>query len=266
MEQAAPAQSPPIPPLDDAYPQSTSLLSNTTSEALHESAVYPSPVPEPNSDLRNPHPFDSSFVLDSISFDPPMSDAAPLDPLLLDPSGLDPSLFGASAFNLSRQAEHETEPFGTGLFWNPWSENVAQHDTGQSAPVLFHRQIADIPCTATYNWNAPSARVEPIAESDNIRHRLPSGQAYIRIVSKGRIIYRHPTAGQSYGKGRTRWELEREKNTTLRGGNKWAMWKDQDEWETAKWMATTKTSQSSLNQLLKTERVSRFQLAEHAYT
>ena len=98
--------------------------------------------------------------------------------------------------------------------------------------------------------------VEPIVGPENIRHRLPSGQAYIRIVSKGRVIYCHPTAGQSYGKGRTRWEDKREKNATLRGGNKWAMWKDKDEWETVKWMATTKTSQSSLNKLLKTERVS----------
>jgi hypothetical protein len=76
------------------------------------------------------------------------------------------------------------------------------------------------------------------------------------VVSEDRVVYQHPTAGQSYGKDRTQWEAEREKNTALRGGNQYAMWKDKDEWETARWMATTKVSQSALNELLKTERVS----------
>jgi hypothetical protein len=115
------------------------------------------------------------------------------------------------------------------------------------------------------NLDAPSAQDGPIGEQDPIRHRLPTGQAYVRIISKGRIIYRHPTAGRSYGKGKTRWEAEREKNIEQRGGNQWGMWKDKDEWETVKWMTTTKVSQSSLNELLKTERVSSPKFW-HAYT
>ncbi|KAF8593530.1 hypothetical protein BDV93DRAFT_527189 [Ceratobasidium sp. AG-I] len=111
-------------------------------------------------------------------------------------------------------------------------------------------------CTATHSAEMPNAQVEPTQELDRVRHRLQSGQPYIRIVSRGRVIYRHPTAGQSYGKGQTRWEAEREKNKTLRGGNRWGMWKSKDEWESVKWMATTKVSQSGLDKLLKTERVS----------
>lgn len=99
-------------------------------------------------------------------------------------------------------------------------------------------------------------QVQPEVPSASHLLHQPVQQSYIRIVSKGRIIYRHPTAGRSYGKGRTRWEIERKRNNELRGANRWAMWGTQDEWETVKWMATTKVSQSSLNKLLKTKRVS----------
>jgi hypothetical protein len=104
--------------------------------------------------------------------------------------------------------------------------------------------------------NTQNVQVEPSAPSTNSQHHLPVESPYIRIVSKGRIIYRHPTAGRSCGKGRTRWEIERERNNKQRGGNRWAMWASQDEWESVKWMASTKVSQSSLNKLLKTKRVS----------
>lgn len=80
-------------------------------------------------------------------------------------------------------------------------------------------------------------------------HDLP----YTRIKSKGRVIYRHPTAGRVYGRGQTPWEAEREQNKA-KGGNRWAMWRSKDEWESVKWMATEKVSQASVNKLLKTER------------
>lgn len=90
----------------------------------------------------------------------------------------------------------------------------------------------------------------------DVQDFLTAEKAYIRVVSKGRVVYRHPTAGRSYGKGQTRWETERDKNNKLRDGNPYGIWKSKDEWEAAKWMATTKVSQSSINELLKTERVS----------
>ncbi|KAG9077654.1 hypothetical protein FRC06_008786, partial [Ceratobasidium sp. 370] len=173
-----------------------------------------------------PGEFDSG-LFDSDSLDLPLA----FDPsLVFDPSlAFDPSL----TFDLGRHVEHAMGPF-----WNPWVE-----DAGQVQQDI-----------ATHNLDTPSAPDNTIGGLHQIRHRLPLGEAYVRIVSKGRIIYRHPTAGRSYGKGKTRWEVERDKNIEQQGGNRWGMWKHKDEWETVKWMATTKVSQSSLNKLLKTER------------
>ncbi|KAG8788454.1 hypothetical protein FRC12_014553 [Ceratobasidium sp. 428] len=104
--------------------------------------------------------------------------------------------------------------------------------------------------------NAEGAQVEPGPgiTSDNIRGLLQAEKAYVRRVGKGRIIYQHPTAGRTYGRGQTRWEAEREKNKRCRNGNPYGMWASKDEWEAVKWMATEKISQSSINKLLKTER------------
>ncbi|QRV72034.1 hypothetical protein RhiJN_00048 [Ceratobasidium sp. AG-Ba] len=122
-----------------------------------------------------------------------------------------------------------------GLFQNPWTGGV---DMAWSDANVARHNFA----TQTV-INQP---VNPI--------RQPTQEPYVRIVSKGRIIYRHATAGQILGKGRTRWEVERDQNNERRGGNPWAMWGSKDEWEAAKWMATTKVSQASINKLLKTER------------
>jgi hypothetical protein len=207
-----------LPAATDPSPgQSDAVL-----QAQYEAATYPSPMPEPDSNLINSHTLNPSF-----------------------------------ASNLGQHAEPPVGPFGPGIFWNPWVGGVgnAQHSIGQFRvrPDMYHRLTN---YTATENLDASSAQVETTAAVNHTRHCLPSGQPYVRTVSEERVIYHHPTAGQNYGKGQTQWEVEREKNAVLRGGNEWAMWKDQDEWETVKWMATTKVSQSSLNKLLKTERVS----------
>ncbi|KAG9097565.1 hypothetical protein FRC07_010779, partial [Ceratobasidium sp. 392] len=99
-----------------------------------------------------------------------------------------------------------------------------------------------------------SAAYDSGITSANIQNFLHAEKSHIQRVSKGRVIYQHPTAGRSYGKGRTRWQAEREKNDKERGGNPYGMWASKDEWETVKWMATEKVSQSSLDKLLKTER------------
>ena len=246
----------PIPLFDNANTYLDTPQSITAPEV--QGIAYPLYIPEPNYGFFNPHLLETPSAIDPSTFD-----SSPFDPSVFDLSN-----FGDVTFDFGRQTEFEPPQSGLGLFWNPWEENAnGLQDFGQWH-LSNSLSVADIPCTATHSVGAPSAFVEPsalvepsapiepTAGSDNIRHRLPTGQAYIRMVSKGRVIYRHPTAGQSYGKGRTRWEDERDKNTVLRKGNRWGMWRDKDEWETAKWMATTKTPQSSLNNLLKTERVS----------
>ncbi|KAG9100287.1 hypothetical protein FRC06_004316 [Ceratobasidium sp. 370] len=220
--------------------------SSTAPPPQHEQTTHPLPVLELGS-----HPLDPPLAFDcsafgSLAFDPPTFDPSlAFDPLVFNPLAFDcPTfdlpMYSTSAVGLDQQAGHGTGP---GLFWNPWSESMG------GAGCDF----------ATNNLDALSAQVEP---TEYIQHRLPSGQAYIRTVSNGRVIYQHPTAGQAYGKGQTRWEAEREKNETLRGGNRWAMWKHKDKWETAKWMATTNTLQADLNKLLKTER---YQDADYSF-
>ncbi|KAG9074521.1 hypothetical protein FRC06_010625, partial [Ceratobasidium sp. 370] len=130
------------------------------------------------------------------------------------PYPLDPP----AVFDLSQQTEHATGISDPGLFWNPWLEN------GGGVQWDFATQGLGAPI-------APVAQVKPTGGVDNVQHRLPSGQAYVRIVSKGRVIYQHPTAGQAYGKDRTRWPAEHDRNTALREGNPWAMWKNKDEWQ-----------------------------------
>ncbi|KAG9124314.1 hypothetical protein FRC07_012066 [Ceratobasidium sp. 392] len=107
----------------------------------------------------------------------------------------------------------------------------------------------------TANTTNPGVQVEsgPCALGGNVEDFAQAEKRYIRRVSKGQIIYQHPTAGRTYGKGQTRWQAERKKNKKDRNGNPYGMWASKDEWEAAKWMATEKVSQSSIDKLLKTE-------------
>ncbi|KAG9122594.1 hypothetical protein FRC07_000968 [Ceratobasidium sp. 392] len=146
------------------------------------------------------------------------------------------------------------------LHWNPWiggfgdtgggvrRDNAeGEVNVGQSEPAVLTESSGAI---------NEGTRVEPgpgVTNDDDIQNLLRD-KDYIRIVGKGRIIYRHRTAGRTYGRGQTRWEAEREKNKLERGGNPYGMWASKDEWETAKWMATEKVLQLSINKLLKTER------------
>ncbi|KAG8731261.1 hypothetical protein FRC10_001914, partial [Ceratobasidium sp. 414] len=127
----------------------------------------------------------------------------------------------------------------------------------------MHAKYATQACTQK-QWDEPRPGSGPgIVDGDGQDFQLAE-EAYIRVISEGRIIYRHRTAGQSYGRGQTRWEAERDKNDKVRASNPYAMWATKDEWEAVKWMATTKVSQSSINSLLKTERVSHSQVGrEH---
>lgn len=106
-------------------------------------------------------------------------------------------------------------------------------------------------------FNAPScdATPEPLynpyqdnAEPSYTRHETAEG-----------VIYKHATAGAIVEKptrDKTRWQKLREENQLKNGGCEWGRWGSKMEWEDAYWMVTSKTSQSSLEKLLKTERVS----------
>ncbi|KAG9121596.1 hypothetical protein FRC07_002390 [Ceratobasidium sp. 392] len=130
-------------------------------------------------------------------------------------------------------------PINPNLHHNAWAEDVG----------AVCNDSAYQPHIDTANANAAA---EPTTSSVNDQHRLE--EPYTRIMSEGRIIYQHPTAGEIKGKGETHWEREWKRNEEERGGNPWAMWGTQDEWESVRWMATTKVSQSSLDKLLRTKR------------
>jgi hypothetical protein len=82
--------------------------------------------------------------------------------------------------------------------------------------------------------------------------------SYTRIETAEGTLYQHATAGQilEVGDGKTRRQKWREENQAKHDGNSWGLWGTKTEWDDAYWMATTKASQSSLEELLKTECVS----------
>ncbi|KAG8723018.1 hypothetical protein FRC09_005099 [Ceratobasidium sp. 395] len=143
--------------------------------------------------------------------------------------------------------------------WNAWAggfETVGNSSADQFDIDLPIAPIAPPIVPPIAPPIAPSIPIVPIAPVSEPVLDVPydPNEPYLRIIRDGRVIYQHPTAGQSFGKGQTSWEIERDRNVELRGGNPWAMWNSQDEWETVRWMATTKVSQRSLNDLLKTKR------------
>lgn len=83
--------------------------------------------------------------------------------------------------------------------------------------------------------------------------------AYIRIETADEVIFKYATAGDvvsTAGLEKPQWERQREVNDRIYDGNQWGRWETEEEWDDAYWMSTSKTSQSSLQDLLKTSRVS----------
>ncbi|KAG8718406.1 hypothetical protein FRC09_012715 [Ceratobasidium sp. 395] len=146
------------------------------------------------------------------------------------------------------------------LHRNPWiggldgTCNEAEGGVGRNDTEAVCVGQPEPPAQTELNGVASEVQIDPGITEENIQSFLQPEKAYIRRVSKGRVIYQHPTAGRTYGRGQTRWEAEREKNKRCRNGNPYGMWASKDEWETVKWMATEKLSQASINKLLKTER------------
>ncbi|KAG9076788.1 hypothetical protein FRC06_009319, partial [Ceratobasidium sp. 370] len=171
---------------------------------------------------------------------------------VFDPSPIDlpntPDEFGSGGFNMTSQAWNyfpEPPSEGTnGAWYSAEGVDVAWHDLATQTHVEVPNEQERV---------EPRPEPGPGAAGGDTQELLSAEQPYTRVVSQDRIIYRHPTAGQSYGRAQTRWEAERDKNNEIRGGNPYAMWASKDEWEAVKWMATTKVSQSSINELLKTK-------------
>ncbi|KAG8705804.1 hypothetical protein FRC09_002747 [Ceratobasidium sp. 395] len=221
--------------LDDTYQNTRGASAPIQSTTPVIQPLEYTPVP--------PLPFHTSYATPDTSYlTQPFDTTAALDPGRLDPS--QPMLsFGA----------WDTLGPDSNPFCNPWARDSFR--TAWNTPA---DQIYVNPPIAPPTLIAPPEPAVPVRENPAIpstsNEPYDPNEPYIRILSEGRVIYRHPTAGQSFGKGRTQWEIERERNNVLRGGSVWAMWNSQDEWETVRWMATTKVSQSSLNDLLKTKR------------
>lgn len=114
MEQTISAQLAPIPLPDNTNAYLDTLQPIAAPETQHNFNAYPLPITEPNYGFLNPLSLDTPSAFDPSAFDPSM----------FDPSVFDLPTFGGSAFDLSCPAEFETQPFGPGLFWNLWEENV----------------------------------------------------------------------------------------------------------------------------------------------
>ncbi|KAG8732993.1 hypothetical protein FRC10_000496 [Ceratobasidium sp. 414] len=235
------------------------------------SDTHPAPGPSlmpPNLDSiptpQSPDPLPLHTTVNPVQFQP---GAAPLiengwstyySSWGFDPSSIQP-LDPLYTFDLHQHgfSDRELGTLSQGLFQNPWAKgaegawysaggaNTAWHDLATQTHTELPNEQGQVELQ-------PEPRPGVIGREP--QDSLPAERPYNRIVSGDRVIYQHPTAGQSYGKGQMRWEAEYNKNNKIRGGNPYAMWASKDEWEVVKWMATMKVSQSSINDLLKTER------------
>ncbi|KAG8707269.1 hypothetical protein FRC09_001928 [Ceratobasidium sp. 395] len=174
-----------------------------------------------------------------------------------------PTMGSGSALH-ARSGAFPTKPVDPVFFamMNPWVEmdefSSYEPQDSFSAPENYYHSDAYFPQVQSNNTQGqpdvsnPDPQINNVFADINMR-TLP----YTRIVSKGRVIYQHSMAGQTYGKGETPWEAQYRKNVKERGGNPWGIWRTQDKWESAKWMGTTRVSQTSLNVLLRSIRYRR---------
>ncbi|KAG9092286.1 hypothetical protein FRC06_000164, partial [Ceratobasidium sp. 370] len=80
---------------------------------------------------------------------------------------------------------------------------------------------------------------------------------YARTETPGRIVYEYASAGaiiQKEGSDKTRWQGLREGHEAKYGDNIYGRWGTKREWDDAFYFGTAKASQSSLRDLLKTDR------------
>ncbi|KAG9091719.1 hypothetical protein FRC06_000442 [Ceratobasidium sp. 370] len=243
------------------------MVTSSESGNTHPALSPPSVPPNPSRAATppNPDPLPSHTTINPAHFQPdtirPTNNGQDThnSSWLSDPSSFQP--FNPSSFQPSNPPPmpnlrlHELDDcelgmLGQGLFQNLWAGGTdgAWCDAADANVAWHDFATQDLPNGHEWFEAGPGPGPEVVgADTGN-------EQAYIRVVSEGHVIYQHPTAGQSYRRGQTRWEAERDKNNELRNGNPYGMWASKDEWEAVKWMATTKVPQSSINELLKTER------------
>ncbi|KAG9123255.1 hypothetical protein FRC07_015182 [Ceratobasidium sp. 392] len=81
---------------------------------------------------------------------------------------------------------------------------------------------------------------------------------YVRVDKPDKTVFIYHSAGgivQKAGHDKTRWQKLREEHQRLYGDNIYGRWGTKREWEDAYYFANAKTSQASLQELLKTERI-----------
>lgn len=133
-----------------------------------------------------------------------------------------------SSLNLERQSNHSGNPPPPSILFNPPEEPIPT-----PAPldnVLEHDQL-------------------PVQDN-------PDPDVYLKTATDDGFVYVHPTAGQSFGRERTKWDQLEELMRMKYPNKPYGIWKNRREWQIAHWMATKKVSQSDLNELLQTEAVS----------
>lgn len=82
---------------------------------------------------------------------------------------------------------------------------------------------------------------------------------YLKIKTPEGTMYKHASAGKAVekeGQEKPLWQRMRKENNEKYDGCRWGRWGTKAEWDDARWMATSKSSQAALEELLKTERVS----------
>ncbi|QRV93926.1 LON domain serine protease [Ceratobasidium sp. AG-Ba] len=91
--------------------------------------------------------------------------------------------------------------------------------------------------------------------TDDVPSRTPSPTPVAEYDSNGRLTARSKGAIIRKANGeKTRWEKFREKNEKAYGGSDYGRWLDKQEWEDAEYMGSGKVSQSSVKDLLATDR------------
>ncbi|KAG8707725.1 hypothetical protein FRC09_001650, partial [Ceratobasidium sp. 395] len=135
---------------------------------------------------------------------------------------------------------------------------------------MDERQTATAHHPPVHQWGADAAAI-----NNNLQEDPPSEPAppepeplynpyndgfeptYIRVDKPDKIVFIYDSAGgivQKAGHDKTRWQKLREEHEKLYGDNIYGRWGTKREWEDAYYFANAKTSQASLQELLKTER------------
>ncbi|KAG9092719.1 hypothetical protein FRC06_011822 [Ceratobasidium sp. 370] len=159
------------------------------------------------------------------------------------------------------RAAHQ-EPVGPEVTWGLRHRNDGPGDMEVDGMDYEAMNIDNGRATWEEERNTHTASPRPSPSPIELFNPFEDGaeSAYLKIESAEGITYRHASAGdvvQKAGSEKSVWQKMREENIEKYGGCQWGRWETQREWEDARWMATTKTSQGALEELLQTHRYAR---------